>query len=37
MLKTVFITFLTFVALAFGAAMIWLLLKQKSGGGAIPH
>ena len=31
-LKTVFITFITLVALAFGAAMLWLLIKQKSGG-----
>ncbi len=35
-LKTVFITFITLVALAFGAAMLWLLMKQKSGGGLTP-
>ncbi len=36
LLKTVFITFITLVALAFGAAMLWLLMKQKSGGGLTP-
>jgi N-acetylglutamate synthase-like GNAT family acetyltransferase len=35
-LKTVFITFITLVALAFGAAMLWLLMKQKGGGGLTP-
>jgi N-acetylglutamate synthase-like GNAT family acetyltransferase len=32
MLKTIVITLITLVALAFGAAMIWVLIKQKSGG-----
>lgn len=36
MLKTIVITLITLVALAFGAAMIWLLIKQKSGGGLPP-
>jgi hypothetical protein len=36
MLKTVFITLITLAALAFGAAMVWLLIKQK-GGGLLPH
>ena len=37
MLKTIVITLITLVALAFGAAMVWLLIKQKSGGGLPPH
>ncbi len=36
MLKTVFVTLITLVTLAFGAAMIWLLIKQKSGGALPP-
>lgn len=36
-LKTVFIALITLAALAFGAAMLWLLIKQKSGGGSLPH
>lgn len=31
-LKGIFITIIALAALAFGAAMIWLLIKQKSGG-----
>lgn len=31
-LKGIFITIIVLVALAFGAAMIWLLIKQKGGG-----
>jgi len=36
-LKGIFITIIALAALAFGAAMIWLLIKQKSGGGLSPH
>ena len=34
MLKTAFITLITLAALAFGVAMIWLLIKR---GGLTPH
>ena len=37
MLKGIFITIIALAALAFGAAMIWLLIKQKSGGALPPH
>ena len=36
LLKTFFIAIIALVAIAFGAAMVWLLIKQKSGG-LSPH
>lgn len=36
MLKAIFITLITLAALGFGAAMVWLLIRQRSGGGSTP-
>lgn len=37
MLKAVFITLIVLAVLAFGGAMIWLLIKQRGGTGLTPH
>ena len=36
MLKTIVISLIALAAIAFGAAMVWLIIKQKSGGALPP-